>query len=376
MNKTNVNPNPSLFKELVGAEAVNSARKARKIDDHEGLRDHSILALQKPASIINMLGTLTVKVIEVGSFFKWFGDKHFIVPLSSAVSGLGIALCISEIALETLALKRVTAFQAQFINSPAPNVDHEKEIRQWAKKTQNIAEHLDKKTPTHGFDEIAKSCKNLLLAIDHEDSWLELAQTLEGQVLSKDLNTLNNLIGSLDEKGKERLYRRLGMNFVDQALGNLASLTNLLNNKIDESNKPTGDQGLEMDAENITSTLTNPENKTILDKAKEELRIMNIQIQKRQLIHTIGLIGNFILGMGLVLSFVNPLIALPFIFLGVLISFIRFILWTGFAESKEWKCELGTWAKNTVSEIKETLWSLLKMSSEAVGERQLLIELR
>ncbi|MBX9743613.1 MAG: hypothetical protein K2X08_00180 [Chlamydiales bacterium] len=376
MNTTQTTSGSSIFKEALGVQAAKDARKAHKINDSEGFRDHSILALQKPASIINMLGTLTVKVIEVGSFFKWFADKHFIVPLSSAVSGLGIVLCISEIALEALRLKRVTAFQMQFINSPPPNMNHEKEIKQWAKKTLKIAEHLHKKTPTQGFDEIAKSCQNLLSAINKENSWVELAQTLEGQVLSKDLNTLNHLIGSLDPKEKEKLYRRLGMSFVDQALKNLTKLTNQLNNKIDESNKPTGDRGLEIEAENIASSLTNPENREILDKAKEELKLMNIQIQKRQLIHTVGLIGNFLLGIGLVLSFANPLVALPFIFLGVSISLIRFILWTGFAESKEWRCELGTWAKNTVSEIKENLWTFLKMSSDPVEEQQLLIQLR
>jgi len=91
-------------------------KKAHENGDNTALVEHRVALFQIPTSAINTLGVLTVKIVEIGSYFKWFADTSFILPLSQAVAGVGGILCITELALEIRGLKRTFEFSSQFDN--------------------------------------------------------------------------------------------------------------------------------------------------------------------------------------------------------------------------------------------------------------------
>jgi hypothetical protein len=396
------------------AAAWREAWNAEKKGDKEGFFDQLSIAVQKPASAFNALTGLGVKIIEAGSFLHWFGDKTFIVPLSKAVSGLGIILCISEIFLETISLKRSLAFGSQFINSPAPEInvnsdkvtqeENSKKMIKWARKTQLIINQLQSKNPEDRLDEIQGKFEELITAIDKTHDTIELVKEINQKILTRDLNKLNDQItlALANPAEKAKLQRRLGVLFFNATTTVLNQVMPEINKKIDTQGKLLPDTGLiEDDEGNVLSEKTHqkpPPNRGLLlgkdetislidtskkmipdrgltigekgnisstelegltntlEKAQKTLKKMHIQLKKRQTAYKIGILGATILlgGLAVGITFtVCPLIPIALVLIGTLLGIARFLYWAAYAESDGWENDLGNWAESKVVQIQE-----------------------
>lgn len=344
-----------------------------RMGDKEGVRDHSVLLLQKPISAINTLGNLFLLIKEALPFFK--ASASYVLPLSQTVGGLGLFLSATQFYLEVTTLRRVFAFESRFLlSSSAPKNEDPGDIKKWAEKIKLIAQDLKKRSeeypdeyPAEDQDALQKIIRQAQALIDLSPDTILLnthKELLVCLVQKRDIQTLQHYIDqTTDEAQLERLYRRLGVNFVEEAKEKVANSLKEL--KTIEANKRveiTEGKALDQDQREL-ATKTSKAAQSILNS-------MSIQLLKRKIASSLGSTGAILVFAGIMLSLLGlPWIGLPLLIVGSVLGVGRFLFWVSFSESKDWKPELGAWVRVHVEAIQKALLGLLvKLREGTVAE--------
>lgn len=338
--------------------------------DYEGFRDHLVLLFQKPISAINTIGNLFILIRESAPFFS--SSAHYILPLTFTTGAVGTALCVSQIYLETVALARVLFFESKFINSVAPESEDHREMQQWAKKTVAIVKKLLGKegqtTEAKYLESIQSLCEDILDPLNQEPEVLsKLKDILTLTIQLHDLSILQNHIQQTDEKSREELYRRLGVNFVhsmEKELGDqIQEISHLIKKNCQPIVRPGAVDELEsLESGKLSDDAKIPERAQGISKtAAKVLKSMHIQMLKRKIAHKLGTWGAAILLAGIITSLFCPMIGLGLILLGSLIGVARFLFWIGYSESEDWNFELGQWVSLQIEKIQSKVkeWVIL-----------------
>ena len=332
-------------------------------------RDAKITLVQKPTSFISAVGSLVVKAFEIGSYYNWFSGYSFVVPLSQAVAGLGIVLCVGDIFVNTLRLVRNHRFASEFVYSRAPNLEETSrsysDVIRWARKIDGRALRIlknasgaSKKSLNHVHQlsqELLQECKK------GEKDWKQIAariDALSAAAVATDFRHLKEEYLDGSSEKQQKLLSRLGLKFVQTTENSLNQLIESLDQmtKIDAQGKPRPN-GFDSELEGEKTLPQEEEQRAVevLAQAKQLLELMEIQISKKDIMCVLGIGGAFLLliAMILVICITNPWIPAAFLVGGVIVGLVRLFFWMGYGNSQGWECEIDRWFKHQAELWKE-----------------------
>lgn len=298
----------------------------------EARRDAGVSLLQKPLSVLNSLGTMIVKIFELGSYCNWFGTYRFIVPLNAALGGLGIFLCVAELGVGALGLKRAHNFRSQFVHDKPPEqLEDLAKVAKWAAKVERRAQKILRDNPEreaemHGI--IAKTYEVRQVCSARGDVTLRVEQ-LAQKTLHADLTHLNEVYLTASPEQKEKLLSRLGVGFVENAEQTLKEILFEL-------------QGA-MDAQSVGKPVPVLEQ---MQEAERFLGLMHDELDKKSVGHTIAMVSAGLILTGLIIGFtaVCPWwIPVALLLLGSAVSIGHLVYWAGYGNNEGWNFDTSKW---------------------------------
>ena len=342
--------------------------------DREGFFDNLTILIHKPISAITAIGNLFVLIRELIPTFK--SAISWIPPFAQALSGAGVFLSITQLFLETMGMQRVISFQAQFIHSPPPENSDLAKLKKWASHTKKIATTLQNgfkslntqdpavKEALDDLHEVLNRCEDIL---NLNDSNAESARTiyamrLEIAVQKRNLKLLKKYkeMADVSETAKEKLHRRLGIQFVNNlSLGtldkNIAALNKLAADLNELAQKVGNLKGKELAAGlDPTDYDTLPDAHNSIKEASAINETMQTQLNKRMVAHSLGSIASLLTMAGCAFSILGmPYIGLPLIVLGSCLGMARFLFWITYSESTGWERETDKWLNNQILTAQE-----------------------
>lgn len=421
-----------LFLGVYIRDNYNKVSSCSSSGDREGILDHFTILIQKPISAITAVGNAFLLLREYLPVFK--SVVEWIPPFAQALAGAGIFLSITQLFLETVGMQRVVSFQTQFIDSPLPESNDLDKLKKWAKHTKQITEkfrngfeRLDTqkegkdpaiKEAIEDLDRILLQCDNVLnLESSNTGGTIAIhAMLLDIAVQKRNLKLLKKYMEQADgnEVIKEKLYRRLGIQFVKNT--SVADLqkhitaldTLILNLSHFVTAQSTGDEwdaGFELsglpaipkekgkisaskqvneadfEISKVPEIITNA--RIDLEKTGKTNESMHTQLTKRKIAHMLGSISSLLMIAGLALTMMGlPQFGLPLMILGSGFGMARFLFWITFSESTGWKPEIGKWIEEQIREVKEILSSIAEVvrpnwthaQTDAASEEELNLE--
>lgn len=273
-------------------------------------------------------------------------------------------------------MQRVISFQAQFIHSPPPENSDLAKLKKWASHTKKIAttlqngfKSLNTKDPAvkealEDLHEVLNHCEAILnLNESHAESTKTIcAMRLEIAVQKRNLKLLKKYkeMADVSETAKEKLHRRLGIQFVNNLSletldKNIADLNNLAANLDKLAEKVGNLKGKELvagldptDSEKLPDTLNSIKEASAINET------MQTQLNKRMVAHSLGSIASLLTMAGCAFSILGmPYIGLPLIVLGSCFGMARFLFWITYSESTGWEREIDKWINNQILTAQE-----------------------
>ncbi len=348
----------------------------------EQQRDIGAVLARKPISVLNALGSFAVKFCELGSYCHWFGDRRFIVPLNAAVSGLGIVLCVAELVVGAVGLKRAHEFRSHFVYTPPPkNLEDAQQVMVWAAKVDRQAQKILKADPqNHAMAQIQKDCRALIGRCQRGQDLGQVEMQafvykLTQEMIHADLQYLDKVYLSADPAQREKLLARLGVGFVESAEKQLKGLLEELDQAVglDSVGRPLQNTGMmtESEQQEIGGDVDMDRLADSLERAGQFLELMHIQVDKKSIGHAIAMVGATIILAGLILGFTVLCpwwIPVLLLLVGSIIGVGHFFYWAAYGNSEGWNPELGKWFEDQKVQILKTLHVVQKVLGDILKE--------
>ncbi len=298
--------------------------KAEKVRDNEGMIENGIRVVAAPFSFVNSAASLVWYIAKIGLYFKLISESftHALAPFSFYISGLGFVICAIEGVLESLGLHQTKQFY----------------LENYPEEIESLKKLLNDPNPEKFSHEVEKIIKSATLPSPVKEEIEALLQKhadfpqIEEKIYLARLKQLHNsyFSGSDLTAKKNELIRRVHPWLADEI-----------------------EQALPGTIQKMQSS--DPSKKAeAKERAGEIFHHIQVQSQKKILVHSIGLAAVITTTVGLVLGCIAAPFFIPLIVLmaGAILALARHYLNAGFMDSKGWEFKV----ENCIPSIVKTIY--------------------
>jgi hypothetical protein len=298
--------------------------KAEKVRDNEGMIENGIRVVAAPFSLANSAASLIWYIAKIGLYYKLISESftHALAPFSFYIAGLGFVMCAIEGVLESLGLHQTKQFY----------------LENYPQEIESLKKLLNGPDPEKFSHEVEKIIKSATLPFPVKEEIEALLQKhvdfpqIEEKIYLARLKQLHNSYfrGSDLTAKKNELIRRVHPWLADEIERALPGTIQKLQSS-DPSKKSEGKE-----------------------KAEEIFHHIQVQSQKKILIHSIGLAVVITTTVGLILGCLAVPFFIPLIVLmaGAVLALARYYLNAGFMDSKGWEFKV----ENCIPSILKTIY--------------------
>ena len=310
-------------------KGVKAMLTAEKVGDNEGILENGIRVVAAPLSFLNSTASLIWYIGKIGLYFKLISETftHALVPFSYYISGLGFIMCAIEGVLESLGLHQTRQFYLE---------NYPQEIESLKKIINDPDPASRQQKFSHEVENIIKSA-TLPLPVKEEIEALLHKQADFPQI-------------------EEKIYlARLEQLRNSYFKGNPNELTAKKNELIRRVHPWLADE-IEQALPETIQKLQGPDplkKAEAKKKAEEIFHHIQLQSQKKILVHSIGLAAVITTTVGLILGCVAVPFFIPFIVLlaGAVLALARYYLNAGLMDSKGWEFKVENCVPSIVKAI-------------------------
>ncbi len=347
---------------------VKAMLAAEKVHDNEGLVENGIRVAGAPLSFLNSASSLILYIAKAGLYFKLISETftNALVPFSFSISGLGFIMCAIEGVLESLGLHQTKQFYLEnypqeieflkkIINDPDPTSRQQKYSYEVGKIIKSATLPLPVKEEIEALlqkqaDFIPDSAINLDFMpriFSYDKAWsskpssCQLARAnaqSDGKRREQKIQVYGRVwYTQIEEKIYLARLEQLHNTYFNGNPGDLTAKKNELIRRVHPWLADAIEQALPTTIKNLQGpdSLKRAEGK---QKAEEIFHHIQLQSQKKILVHSIGLAAVITTTIGLILGCFAVPFFIPFIVLlaGAVLALGRYYLNEGLMDSKGW----------------------------------------